>query len=73
MEGVKEVLIDPSSSEGKVVRISTTLSSKYESTLTDFLHANKGIFVWRSSDMPCIMREVAEHALKIRLGSKPLK
>ena len=28
MEGIKEVLIDPSSSEGKAVRISTTLSSK---------------------------------------------
>ena len=27
-EGIKEVLIDPSSSEGKVVRIGTTLSSK---------------------------------------------
>jgi len=28
VEGAKEVLIDPSSSKGKVVRISTTLSSK---------------------------------------------
>ncbi|XP_066354958.1 uncharacterized protein [Miscanthus floridulus] len=28
VEGVKEVLIDPSSSENKVVRIGTTLSSK---------------------------------------------
>ena len=28
VEGTKEVLIDPSSSEGKVVRIGTTLSSK---------------------------------------------
>ena len=28
IEGAKEVLIDPSSSEGKVVRISTTLSSE---------------------------------------------
>ena len=27
-EGVKEVLIDPSSSEGKVMRIGTMLSSK---------------------------------------------
>jgi len=27
-KGVKEVLIDPNSSEGKVVRIGTTLSSK---------------------------------------------
>ena len=28
IEGAKEVLIDPSSSKGKVVRIGTTLSSK---------------------------------------------
>ena len=28
VEGAKEVLIDPSGSEGKVVRIDTTLSSK---------------------------------------------
>ena len=28
VEGAKEVLIDPSSSKGKVVRIGTTLSSK---------------------------------------------
>ena len=28
VEGAKEVLIDPSSSNGKVVRIGTTLSSK---------------------------------------------
>ena len=28
VEGAKEVLIDPSGSEGKVVRIGTTLSSK---------------------------------------------
>ena len=28
IEGAKEVLIDPSSSEGKVVRIGITLSSK---------------------------------------------
>ena len=28
VEGTKEVLIDPSGSEGKVVRIGTTLSSK---------------------------------------------
>ena len=71
--GVKEVLIDPSSSEDKVVRIGTTLPSKYESTLDDFLRANRDIFAWKPSDMPVIPREVAEHALKIRPGSKPVK
>ena len=41
--------------------------------LTDFLHANRDIFAWRPSYLPGISREVAEHALKIRLGSKPVK
>ncbi|XP_066365406.1 uncharacterized protein [Miscanthus floridulus] len=44
-----------------------------ESTLTDFLHANRDIFVWRPIDMRGILRKVTEHALKIKLGSKPVK
>ena len=62
VEGAKEVLIDPSGSKGKVVRIGTMLSSEYESTLADFLYANRDIFAWRPSDMPGIPREVTEHA-----------
>ena len=73
MEGAKEVLIDPSSSEGKVVRIGTTLSSELESVLADFLRANRDIFAWRPLDVLGILREVAKHALKIRPGSKPVK
>ena len=38
-----------------------------------FLHANIVIFAWKPSDMPGIPREVAEHTLKIHLGSKPVK
>jgi hypothetical protein len=41
--------------------------------LIDFLHANKDIFAWKPSDMPGIPREVAEHGLKIRPGSKLVK
>jgi hypothetical protein len=41
--------------------------------LIEFLHANKDIFVWKPLDMPGIPREVIEHALKIRPGSKPVK
>jgi hypothetical protein len=41
--------------------------------LVDFLHANVDIFAWSPSDMPGIPREVAEHALEIRAGSKPVK
>jgi hypothetical protein len=71
--GVKEILIDPDNSGDKRVRIGIALSPKKESTLVDFLHSNKDIFAWKPSDMLGIPREVAEHALKIRLGSKPVK
>ena len=41
--------------------------------LANFLYANRDIFAWKPSDMPSILREVTEHALKIRLGSKLVK
>jgi hypothetical protein len=41
--------------------------------LVDFLRANVDIFAWSPSDMPGIPREVTEHALEIRAGSKPVK
>ena len=41
--------------------------------LVDFLCANADIFAWSPSDMPGILREVAEHSLDIRPNSKPVK
>jgi hypothetical protein len=41
--------------------------------LIDFLPANADMFAWSPSDMPGILREVAEHSLEIRAGSKPVK
>ena len=41
--------------------------------LVDFLRANADMFAWSPSDMPGIPREVAEHSLEIRAGSKPVK
>jgi hypothetical protein len=41
--------------------------------LVNFLRANIDIFAWSPSDIPSIPREVAEHALEIRAGSKPVK
>jgi hypothetical protein len=40
--------------------------------LVDFLCTNVNIFAWSPSDMPGIPREVAEHALEIQAGSKPV-
>jgi hypothetical protein len=41
--------------------------------LIDFLRANIDIFTWSTTDMSGIPREVVEHALEIRAGSKPVK
>ena len=41
--------------------------------LIDFLHANADVFVWSPSNMLGIPREVTEHALDIRAGSRPVK
>ena len=41
--------------------------------LIDFLRANADVFTWSPSDMPGIPREVAEHTLDIRAGSRPVK
>jgi hypothetical protein len=41
--------------------------------LVDFLRANIDIFTWSPSDMSGIARDVIEHSLDIRAGSKPVK
>jgi hypothetical protein len=40
--------------------------------LVDFLRANADVFAWSSSDMPDILRDVAEHSLDIRAGARPV-
>jgi hypothetical protein len=41
--------------------------------LVDFLKANLDVFAWKPSDMKGIPRELAEHKLNIKPGSKPVK
>jgi hypothetical protein len=41
--------------------------------LVDFLKANLDVFAWKPSDMKRIPREVVEHKLNIKPGSKPVK
>ena len=41
--------------------------------LVDFLRANADMFAWSPSDMPGILREVAEHALDVLASSRPVK
>jgi hypothetical protein len=41
--------------------------------LVDFLRANADVFAWSPSDMPDILRDVAEHSLDLRAGARPVK
>jgi hypothetical protein len=41
--------------------------------LVDFLRANAEVFAWSPSDMPDILRDVAQHSLDIRAGARPMK
>ena len=72
LEETKALGIDPTNPT-KMVRIETQLPAKSKYELTDFLCANSDVFAWKPSDMPGIPREVAEHALRLILGSKPSK
>jgi hypothetical protein len=40
--------------------------------LINFLHANRYAFAWKPSDIPGIPREVTDHELRIKPGSKPV-
>jgi hypothetical protein len=41
--------------------------------VVDFLCVNSNVFAWKPSDMPSILREVIEHALRIKSSSKPVQ
>jgi hypothetical protein len=72
-EAVKSVALDSSNDACKQVRIGSELDSKQEAVLVDFLRINAEVFVWSPSNMPDILRDVAEHSLDIRAGARPVK
>jgi hypothetical protein len=41
--------------------------------LVDFFRANADVFACSPSDMPGILRDVAEHSLDIRAGTRPVR
>jgi hypothetical protein len=57
----------------KTVIISTQLFKEQESTLTKFLRDNRYIFTRKPAGMPSLPRELAEHKLELKLGSKQVK
>jgi hypothetical protein len=50
-----------------------TLDPKLESALVDFTKVNLDVFAWKPSDMKGIPREITEHKLNIKPGSKLVK
>src|SRR4051812_48099244 len=68
----KKIALD-SSDPIKFVVLGDGLSSKWEGELVEFLRENRDIFAWSPQDMPGVPRELAEHKLHIRPGSKPIK
>jgi hypothetical protein len=72
-EQTKEVPLDPAATEGKALRASSTLDLKLEVVLINFLCASANTFAWSLSDVPGIMREVAEHSLDILPHSRAVQ
>jgi len=60
---------DPS----KIAIISTQLSEDQELTLTNFLRDNNDIFAWKPTNVPGVPRELSEHNLELKPGSKLVK
>ena len=57
----------------KTASIGVQLSPTVDAALRDLLRENWDIFAWHPSDMPGILRELAEHSLNILKGYKPVK
>src|SRR3954463_3400058 len=58
---------------GKTVRIYAHLPKEQATTLIIFLREKWEIFAWCPADMPGIPREFAEHALRIKPNTRPVK
>jgi hypothetical protein len=71
-EDTKVEQVDPEDTS-KTVRIGCGLFDRQERELINFSLQNRDIFAWKPSDMPGILRQVADHSLDILPGSKPIK
>ena len=47
------------------------LSEEEEKELLDFLNKNKDVFAWSAGDLRGVSRDIVEHHLDIRSGTKP--
>jgi hypothetical protein len=52
--------------------VTSSLTTKQERELVQFLQDNQDVFAWQPMDMPGVPRELAEHQLKVYPLAKPI-
>jgi hypothetical protein len=68
----KKVLLEPRVAD-KVVMISQDLSSNVEVELLSFLDRNSDVFIWQTSDLMGVSRDIIEHKLQVNPTVRPKK
>jgi hypothetical protein len=68
----KRVPLDPRVPD-KTVMISQDLASSEEIELLSFLDRNNDVFVWKTSDLTGVSRDIIEHKLQVDPFMKPRK
>jgi hypothetical protein len=53
--------------------ISQDLTAHEETELLSFLNQNNDVFVWRTSDLTGVSRDIIEHKLQVNPSTKPRK
>jgi hypothetical protein len=59
--------------ERKTAIISSSLDDKRESALVRFLQDNRDVLAWQPTDMPGVLRQLAEHKLKVYPQARPIR
>jgi hypothetical protein len=57
----------------KTVMISQDLRLNEETELLSFLDKNNDVFVWRTSDLMGVSKDIIEHKLQVNPSAKPRK
>ena len=70
--GVKVIYLQDGDSS-KTTLIETGLTDKQESTLINFLMANREVFAWKPTDMLGVPKELIEHSLSVKATVVPKK
>jgi hypothetical protein len=68
----KRVALDPSV-PGKAICIGIEMRPQEQVELLQFLDKNSEVFVWSTSNLVGVCREVIEHKMQVNLHAKPRK